>query len=115
MQSLVPVMAPRVILSRAVTAQVSARHLAVLIGPSLGGVLYIFGPVFDYGVCTTMVLAAFIAALLLPGPGKPAQQPDVSLDTILAGFRFIWRCEVRRVDRPDQPQTYEQGGTTRRG
>jgi len=66
----------------------------VLIGPSLGGVLYIFGPVFDYGVCTTLVLAAFIATLLLPDPGKPAQPPDVSLDTILAGFRFIWRCEV---------------------
>lgn len=94
MQALLPAMAPRPILNRAIAAHVSARHLAVLIGPSLGGVLYIFGPVFDYGICTALVLAAFIATLMLPDPGRPEQQPDVSLDTILAGFRFIWRCEV---------------------
>ncbi len=94
MQALLPAMAPRTILNRAIAAHVSARHLAVLIGPSLGGVLYIFGPVFDYGICTALVLAAFVATLLLPDPGRPEQQPDVSLDTILAGFRFIWRCEA---------------------
>src|SRR5882757_11087212 len=94
MQALLPAMVPRPILGRAIAAHVSARHLSVLIGPSLGGVLYIFGPVFDYGVCAALVLAALVATLLLPDPGRPALQPDLSLDTILAGFRFIWRCEV---------------------
>jgi len=94
MQALLPAMVPRAILNRAIAAHVSARHLSVLIGPSLGGVLYIFGPVFDYGVCTALVLAAVVATLLMPDPGRPKEQPDVSLDTILAGFRFIWRCEV---------------------
>jgi MFS family permease len=94
MQALLPAMVPRAILNRAIAAHVSARHLSVLIGPSLGGVLYVFGPVFDYGVCTTLVLAAVIATLLMPDPGRPAEQPDVSLETILAGFRFIWRYEV---------------------
>ena len=94
MQALLPAMVPRAILNRAIAAHVSARHLSVQIGPSLGGVLYVFGPVFDYGVCTALVLAAVIATLLMPDPGRPAEQPDVSLETILAGFRFIWRCEV---------------------
>lgn len=94
MQALLPAMVPRAILNRAIAAHVSARHLSVLIGPSLGGVLYIFGPVFDYGVCTALVLAAVVATLMIPDPGRPAQQPDVSLDTLLAGFRFIWRCET---------------------
>ena len=94
MQALLPAMVPRAILNRAIAAHVSARHLSVLIGPSLGGVLYIFGPVIDYGVCTAVVLAAFIATLLMPDPGRPAELPDVSLDSVLAGFRFIWRCEV---------------------
>jgi len=86
-------MAPRPILNRAIAAHVSARHLAVLIGPSLGGVLYIFGPVFDYGVCTTLVLAAFIARCCYPiqaGRRFSRRQPR----HYLAGFRFIWRCEV---------------------
>jgi MFS family permease len=65
-----------------------------MIGPSLGGVLYVFGPVFDYGVCTVLVLAASVAAFLLPDPGAPKDLPEVTLDTLLAGFRFIWRCET---------------------
>src|SRR5690242_7827129 len=79
MQALLPAMAPRAILSRAIAAHVSARHMAVLAGPSLGGVLYIFGPVFDYGVCTALVLAAFVATLMLPDPGRPKHLPEVSL------------------------------------
>jgi MFS family permease len=94
MQALLPAMVPRAILNRAIAAHVSARHLSVMIGPSLGGVLYVFGPVFDYGVCSALVLAAVIATLLMPDPGRPAERPDVSLDSVLAGFRFIWRCEV---------------------
>ena len=94
MQALLPAMVPRPILGRAIAAHVSARHLSVMIGPSLGGVLYIFGPVFDYGVCTALVLAASVAAMLLPDPGQPKDLPEVTLDTLLAGFRFIWRSEV---------------------
>jgi MFS family permease len=94
MQALLPAMVPRPILGRAIAAHVSARHLSVMIGPSLGGVLYVFGPVFDYGVCTALVLAASVAAMLLPDPGQPKDLPKVTLDTLLAGFRFIWRSEI---------------------
>jgi MFS family permease len=94
MQALLPAMVPRAILNRAIAAHVSARHLSVMIGPSLGGVLYVFGAVFDYGVCAALVLAAVVATLLMPDPGRPAERPDVSLDSVLAGFRFIWHCEV---------------------
>src|SRR5580692_10117561 len=41
MQSLIVVMAPRALLTRAIAAHVSARQLSILLGPSLGGVLYI--------------------------------------------------------------------------
>jgi hypothetical protein len=94
MQSLVPVMAPRAILSRAIAAHVSAGRLSMLLGPSLGGVLYLFGPDFDYGVCTLLVLAAAVASFLLPNPPMPAERPKVTWDTLIAGFRFIWRCQA---------------------
>ena len=94
MQALLPAMVPRAILSRAIAAHVSARHLSVVLGPSLGGVLYVFGPVFDYGVCTAFVLAASVAGFLLPDTARPASKQAVSLDTVLAGFRFIWRSEI---------------------
>jgi len=94
MQALLPAMVPRAILGRAIAAHVSARHLSVVLGPSLGGVLYVFGPVFDYGVCTAFVLSASVAGFLLPDPGRPAAQQAVSLETVLAGFRFIWRSQI---------------------
>jgi Transmembrane secretion effector len=89
MQSLVPAMAPRAVLNRAIAAHVSARQLSVLIGPALGGVLYMFGAAFDYGVCALLFLAASAASFRLPNPPVPAAQSKVSWDTLLAGFRFI--------------------------
>ena len=89
MQSLVPVMAPRAVLNRAIAAHVSARQLSVLIGPSLGGLLYVFGASFDYGVCALLFLAALVASFRMPNPPAPAAHGEVNWDTLLAGFRFI--------------------------
>src|SRR4030081_1312750 len=89
MQALVPVMAPRAILNRAIAAHVSARQLSVLIGPSLGGVLYVFGATFDYGICALLFLAASVASFRMPSPPGPLAQTKVTWDTLLAGFRFI--------------------------
>jgi MFS family permease len=93
-QSLVPVMAPRAILGRAIAAHVSAGRLSMLLGPSLGGVLYIFGPGLAYSVCTLLVLAAAIASFLLPNPPVPKNPQKLSWDSLLAGFKFIWRCQA---------------------
>ena len=89
MQALVPAMVPRSILSRAIAAHVSARQLSVLVGPSLGGVLYAFGPAFDYGVCAMLFLAASVASFLLPNPQVRDRPEEVSWTSLLAGFRFI--------------------------
>src|SRR5262245_26518503 len=78
MQSLVPVMAPRVVLSRAIAAHVSGGRLSMLLGPALGGVLYLFGPALDYGVCTLLIVAAAVASFLLPNPPVPAERPKVN-------------------------------------
>jgi MFS family permease len=94
MGSLLPIMVPRPLLSRAIAAHVSAGKLSVLVGPSLGGVLYVFGPSFVYSICSLLVLAASVASFLLPDPPVIADRPKVSWDTLLAGFRFIWRCKA---------------------
>jgi MFS family permease len=94
MQALVPVMAPRAILNRAIAAHVSARQLSVLVGPSLGGILYVFGATVDYGVCALLFLAASVASFRMPGPPGPPAQTKVSWDTLLAGFRFIGSCQA---------------------
>jgi MFS family permease len=92
--SLIPVMVPRPILSRAIAAHVFAGRMSILLGPSLGGLLYVFGPAIPYGACALLVLTAAFAIFQLPNPPRPAEQPKISWDTLVAGFRFIWRCDA---------------------
>jgi MFS family permease len=40
------------------------------------------------------VLSASVASFLLPDPPVLAERSKVSWDTLLAGFRFIWRCKA---------------------
>jgi MFS family permease len=94
MGSLLPIMVPRPLLSRAIAAHVSAGKLSGLLGPSLGGLLYVFGPGVVYGTCSLLVLSASVASFLLPNPPAIVDRPKVSWDTLLAGFRFIWRCKA---------------------
>jgi MFS family permease len=94
MGSLLPIMVPRPLLSRAIAAHVSAGKLSGLLGPSLGGLLYVFGPGVVYGTCSLLVLSASVASFLMPNPPVILDRPKVSWDTLLAGFRFIWRCKA---------------------
>ena len=95
MQALLPVMAPRAVLNRAIAAHISARQAAVLIGPMLGGVLYYFGPVFDYGVCAGAdARRRGRRASCCRIPGGPTKQMELSWESVAVGFRFIWRSET---------------------
>jgi MFS family permease len=94
MQSLVPVMAPRVLLSRAVAAHVSGGRLSNLLGPAIGGLLYVLGPAFAYAACALLIGGAAAASFLLPSPPVAAERPTMSWDSLFAGFRFIWRCQA---------------------
>ena len=87
MQALLSVMAPRAILNRAIAAHVSARQISVLIGPSLGGVLYVFGAPFDYSVCALLFLAASAGSFRLPKPPDPTEHRKVSWET-------LWRASA---------------------
>src|SRR5580698_3298903 len=90
LQSLVPSTVPREILMPAVSAHASAGKMSQLIGPALGGLLYVFGAGVDFGLCAALILMAGIASILLPVPPAPVHPPKVTWTTIVAGVRFIW-------------------------
>jgi MFS family permease len=92
--ALMPLMAPRAVLGRAIAAYVSAGKVSMLVGPSLGGVLYLFGPYVVYGTCVLTILTAAVACFLLPRPPDPTGRPRISFDTLLAGFRFMGRNDT---------------------
>ncbi|MBM3526957.1 MAG: MFS transporter [Alphaproteobacteria bacterium] len=89
MHALIPVIVPPVLLPRAIAAAATANQTAIIGGPALGGILYMFGANTVYTVCTVVFVLAGALVSLVRLQGPPPQKRPVTLDTILAGFRYI--------------------------
>jgi MFS family permease len=90
-QSLLPNLVPPESFTRAVALNSSAFQVATVVGPALGGFLYLAGPVVVYG---SVLVLAIVAALLMVqvrgGSGHlNAQREPASLQTLLSGLRFV--------------------------
>ena len=92
--SLLPAMVPRAVLGRAVAAHAGANKMALLAGPSLGGLLYVFGPHVDYSVCMVLVTVAAISSFMLPSIARAAEPPEVNWESLMAGLTFIRRTQL---------------------
>jgi MFS family permease len=94
LQSLLPAMAPSDMLGAAVAAHASASKVSQLAGPSLGGLLYVFGPSADYGTCAALVFCAGVASYLLPPAPRSPSRSKTSWSTVTAGLRVIWATPI---------------------
>jgi MFS family permease len=95
-QSMVPQLVPEKHFPNAVAWAQTVFNAATIIGPSLGGLIYaIFrGPAAVY--ISSLVAAAIsviAASRIRLNPAKRDPEP-VTLDTIFAGFRFIWKKKL---------------------
>lgn len=89
MQALLPSLVPEGSLPRALAQAASARQTAVIVGPALGGLVYVFGPQAVYLSCALAYLMAAGWLLRLPAVVRKAPAAPVSLRSALAGVRFI--------------------------
>jgi MFS family permease len=87
--ALVPALVPVPQLSRAVAAYTSAHQVAVIVGPALGGFLYLAGPATVYATCAVAFLLASILNALVRIPYTAPPPQPFSMRSLLAGFRFI--------------------------
>ncbi|WP_430391479.1 MFS transporter [Dyella sp. 20L07] len=91
LQSMLPALVPPSILPRAMAASGSAGQAAMIMGPAVGGFLYVAGPGTVYVVCALLYL---IAALLMHHlryeQAQPKREP-ATLKTLFAGVHFIRR------------------------
>jgi MFS family permease len=95
MQSWLPGLVSAAAFPRAAAWNSLTSQAAVILGPALGGVLYLFGPPVPFVCAAFLQLTAFAAAAGLPGRGRVAASP-VSLHAMLDGVRFIARNEAVR-------------------
>jgi MFS family permease len=91
--SLVPRLVPPQALANASALSSSAFQTAVIIGPALGGALYLLGPAQLYGACCLVFLATGLTtfALRVSGGAQPATPDPSALRRVVAGIRFVRR------------------------
>ncbi len=87
--ALVSDVVPRPLIARAMAWLMSATQTARIVGPALGGFLYVLGPGTTYATAAALFVGAgACAALIRAGRGARMSEPVV-LESVLSGLVFI--------------------------
>jgi MFS family permease len=88
--SLVANLVPPEVFSNAVAWNSSAWQTASIVGPVAGGVLYGISPEAAYATAVCLMAAASVLIFSIPKPQQRTETDKPSLETLFAGFRYIW-------------------------
>jgi MFS family permease len=88
-QALLPTLVPEALVPKAIAWATGAFQCASIIGPSIGGLLYAFGPAVPYAASAGLALlgAGFIALMRLERTARPRQ--PTTLASLFSGIHFI--------------------------
>ncbi|RWR03606.1 MFS transporter [[Pantoea] beijingensis] len=89
MQSMLPSLIPPGMLARATAANAVGGQAAVIIGPTLGGFLYVAGPDVVYGVAAAFYLLSIILVSRIRYVRPPQPRLPATVKTLFAGISFI--------------------------
>ncbi len=89
MQSLLPSLVPRALLSRAFAWNSSSFQAVTIGGPAIGGFVYALGPAYVYAASSGLFLVSALLALMIRKPTAPRELKGVDRASVLAGIRFI--------------------------
>ena len=88
-QALTPALVEPDLLPQALAFSSMGSQAAIVAGPALGGFLYVAGAPTVYTVCAALFVAAGAWIAHVHYPQAPRAARDVSIDTLLAGVRFV--------------------------
>jgi MFS family permease len=89
LQALLPALVPPPLIPRAIAWSTSANQTATVIGPALGGLLYVAGPTAAYGTAGLLFIAASTFVALIRIDWAPPKREPVNLRSVFAGIAFI--------------------------
>ena len=92
--SLVVNLVPAEAFSNAVSWNSSAWQIATIVGPVVGGLLYGVSPIAAYGIAGAMLAIAAVCTFIIPKPAQHTLSEARSLNTLLAGFHYIWKEKI---------------------
>jgi MFS family permease len=89
--SFAPFLVPTRLLPHAVAWSSSANTTAIIIGPALGGALYVLGAVVVYATCMVLFTAMAVAIVMIRSraPVHVGHAGETAFDRLLAGVRYI--------------------------
>ncbi len=90
-QALTPLLVPPALLPRALAFSSAGLQGAIIAGPALGGLIYAAGAAATYGSCALLFTIAGALCLRIRYEHAPPPMEPASLDTLLAGVRFVWQ------------------------
>lgn len=95
-QSLLPNLVAENRFPRAVALTSSTRQTAVIVGPAMGGAIYLLGPAIAYGACLIFfaAVAVLIATLRTRTIAKPRAADETPIAHVLAGIAYIRRKPI---------------------
>ena len=90
-QAIVINLVPAETFNRAVALNSSTFHLAVVLGPVLGGVLYLAGPAVAYAVSTVLLSVSVVLLASMRIERRPPAAPEAtSWHALFDGLRYVW-------------------------
>jgi MFS family permease len=93
-KSLIPNLVPERELSSAIALSSSSWELAVIVGPALGGLLYVIGPEAAYGAALLFFVAGAACAALISKPAQRRVPEPATWRSLSAGIRYIWTEKI---------------------
>jgi MFS family permease len=89
-QALLPMLIPPRLLARAMALGTAGQQVAVIAGPALGGLLFAIGINALYVTCAALFCVSAAMYALIRYDYVPRPREPVTLETVLAGLRFVW-------------------------
>jgi len=81
------------LLPRAVAMSATGMEFAVITGPAVGGIIYIWGAAMVYASCAGLLIMAMLLALVVRYQHEPRHQA-ATWQSVVAGIGFVWRTKV---------------------
>lgn len=92
--AMMPMLVPKAEVGRAISLSALGGELAVICGPSLGGLLVAHSTALAYGVTAALYTLALIGVLFIRQNTTPERQPGSQLTQIREGIVYVWTNKI---------------------
>lgn len=89
MSAMLPTLMPPSLLPRAVAGSASATQVAIIVGPAMGGFLYVAGPSVVYVTSCAMFILCSVLVSLIKVETPPSKRENATLKSVFAGIAYI--------------------------